>query len=496
MRTIAFTALLLLTVCATARAQYAQEEEPSLGEVARETRRQHQAAEEARKAAAAQREAAASVKSSVQSAPQSVPKSASKSAAIVTESPVNLKEVPLAVHSSSPKQSNVAKMLLKLNPTVSTETSVIEAKPIPVPVLHLPRGKHLPPIVQPALPGASTATADSVAYVVFSGTKASRPDAETNPESPMGTLSNPKIVDDDEAEYIAQARDLLRSERFAELDRMAASARTRKARIAGSVWQLTSFYKAVGWPRSGGDITKEEWQTHLARLQRWEKALPQSVTAIVALAQSYVNVARTTRETHWIEFANSGKLAKTELSKIPTLQDDCPHQYAVALQLAALDGWDKETASELFEEAFQNEPEYYPYYREYATYLLPRWRGQPGDVAQFANSILPRLPGQQGSIVYFEIGSVLACNCGDDNTLSDLSWEKIKEGYASLELLYGSSLEERNRYLFMAAHLKDKPAAQQVVEEVKANWNPAIWGVRSFFEQARAWATHGSDEGR
>jgi hypothetical protein len=483
MRPFAILMLSIFAVCGTALAQYAQEDEPSLGDVARQSRQRHAALEVTKHATEKARQPDAAL------------------AATAARPLPPLKQVPLAVRTVSPAKTNLATMLAKVRPSVPTEAVAMDVqpfavpKPIEIPVLHLPKAVYLPPIVQPALPEASRATAEAVQFAVARHALA-LPDPEVNLASPAGTILNPKIVEDDETEFMARARDLLRDQKFAELDRMAAAARKSKTRISGSTWQLTTFYMAVGQPRSGENIAPEEWTTHVARLQSWEKAMPQSVTAAVALAQTYVNITRITRMTHWSEFTNSARLAKVELSKIPALNEQCPHQYSVALQLATLDNWDKQTTSALFEEAFENEPEYYPYYRDYAAYLSPRWHGQPGELAEFANAIMPRLPGQQGTIVYFEIASVLACNCGEDNSLADLSWEKIKEGYASLELLYGSSLEERNHYLFMAAQQKDKRVAQQVAEEVKTNWNPTVWGARRFFEDARAWALRGGDEGQ
>jgi hypothetical protein len=59
-----------------------------------------------------------------------------------------------------------------------------------------------------------------------------------------------------------------------------------------------------------------------------------------------------------------------------------------------------------------------------------------------------------------------------------MSWSKNKQGYATLNRLYGLSNLNRNRFAFMAFVEQDQPAAQQALQE---NWTAL--GSRSVAQQ-------------
>jgi hypothetical protein len=128
-------------------------------------------------------------------------------------------------------------------------------------------------------------------------------------------------------------------------------------------------------------------------------------------------------------------------------------------------------------------------YREYANYLQPKWYGEEGDAEQFADEISKRIGGEEGSFIYFEIASLLNCgSCGDGREALKLSWPRIKEGYAALEHLYGTSDLKMNRYVSMAAKAGDKSAARETFLHLGARWDPSVWGRRAKFDAARLWA--------
>ena len=46
---------------------------------------------------------------------------------------------------------------------------------------------------------------------------------------------------------------------------------------------------------------------------------------------------------------------------------------------------------DLFDRATKFEPEYFPLYRDFANYLLPKWEGEPGDATAFAKAAADRV---------------------------------------------------------------------------------------------------------
>jgi hypothetical protein len=162
------------------------------------------------------------------------------------------------------------------------------------------------------------------------------------------------------------------------------------------------------------------------------------------------------------------------------------------MQMVAIaQGWDKTQARELLEQASASEPGYYHYYREYANFLQPRWYGEEGEVEAFAEEISNRVGGQEGDFLYFEIASLLACQCDPDkNALQNMSWPKIKLGYAALEQLYGVSDLKRNRFASMAVKAGDKPAAREALADIGDNWEKSVWVSSAKFQNAKTWSTN------
>ena len=79
---------------------------------------------------------------------------------------------------------------------------------------------------------------------------------------------------------------LLKQEKFKELDCLADAARSGQAKFPGGMWILHNLYAGLDQP-TRQHATEIDWRNHLARLERWVAAMPNSITARVALAQSY-----------------------------------------------------------------------------------------------------------------------------------------------------------------------------------------------------------------
>jgi Domain of unknown function (DUF4034) len=314
------------------------------------------------------------------------------------------------------------------------------------------------------------------------------------PKTPVATTA---VAEDDERVYTNKIRGFLAQEDFNELEQAALNARATKGRLSGGVWRLYRYYEVVTEPVGGENASAADWAEHLERLKRWEKLQPLSVTVQVALAQTYLNLgwhargsgpAMEVSEDGWKAFENSMRLAKAALKKADETKDRCPHLYEVALQIAITEGWSRKEASSLFEEAIAFEPAYYHYYNSYASYLQERFYGEKGEAVQFAEKSADRFGGKPGAFLYFELASVLCGHPDSEIEVQQMNWDRIKEGYAAMEALYGTSLLKQNRFAFLASRAGDKATTQHMLLQIKTNWNPSVWGQRRLFEQARLWA--------
>jgi hypothetical protein len=327
--------------------------------------------------------------------------------------------------------------------------------------------------------------------------------ATDHPEAASSALQNPTqqttapvVTNSPEVDrFIDQAKALLMREDFAELDQMADAVRSSKARFPGGGWKLSRFYEAVK-PNGGGYQTDADWKNHIELLQRWTAARPQSITPRVALAEAYLRYAwaargagyaNTVTDQGWQLFQERTDQATKVLADAASLPSKCPHWYELMQEVAQAKGADKSQQRAIFEKAIEFEPLYFAYYQRYAIVLLPKWGGEPGDTGAFAEEIYRRVGGKEGAYLYFEIASNLCGSCGDFSAAA-FSWQKLQEGFAALEELYGLTPLKLNRFAFLAATYADKAVAAKAFLRIGSNWEPTIWGSRARFESERSWA--------
>jgi len=320
------------------------------------------------------------------------------------------------------------------------------------------------------------------------------------PAKPTVRLANSSALSAaSENDYWFQMASALVEKRFDDLEKAAREARTGKARLPGGVWKLYKFYDAVEMPYKRQNATAAEWTAYFATLKDWIAAYPESPTPRIALGEGYISYAWAARghgyadsvsEGGWNLFNERVSKAQEMLIKAAQLKEKDPFWFEAMQTVALAQGWDKAQARELLDQAVASEPGYYHYYREHANFLLPKWYGQEGEVATFAEEVSNRVGGQEGLFLYFEIASVGVCQCQDDKaSLSNLSWPKIKQGYVALEKLYGLTNLKNNRFAYMAYSADDKAAAQLALSRIGENIDPSVWRNRMTFQAAKAWAT-------
>jgi hypothetical protein len=295
--------------------------------------------------------------------------------------------------------------------------------------------------------------------------------------------------------YKDSIAELLREEKFEEIDCIADSARSGKKKFAGGMWKLHNVYAGLDKPRK--HATEEDWRVHLARLERWVKARPESITARVALAQAYTSFAwdargggysNTVSESGWRLFGERLDKAKAILDDAFALRTKCPEWYLVMQHIAQGQGWEREQATALFQQAIAFEPSYYYFYRMQADYLLPKWHGEEGDSEKFAADSADRIGGSKGDILYFQLAVTMRCICNEEQELGTMSWPRIQKGFADLEKEYGPSLLNQNYLAGLALKANDPVVADTVFRRIGENWDEETWGTESYFKQSKDWA--------
>jgi hypothetical protein len=339
------------------------------------------------------------------------------------------------------------------------------------------------------VPAWSQAAVPAPALSVVDGLRA---DTATDPEAMQ--------------EYEVAVRQLLNDGNFSELDRVANLDRTNKLKFAGGVWKLYVLHQGLKTPAEGTYAPDEAWDKHLSALTTWADANKESVTARVALAEAltnYVaklqNAAKNRRE----DRAQKGPDALARIRQVQHLRDlvlkeasklntKCPHYYFVKLEIE--ERRDRESGDEQFEEAIAFEPTYFPYYRLHAVFQRTEWDGDRGQAEKFADEISKRVGGKQGAALYFEIAAALTCSPSVRHfQKAELSWDRIRDGYAALEELYGHSVYKTNQYAYLAVRYDKTAVASEILKRLGDAGDEYTWGSRTLFGYMRDWAVAPSD---
>ena len=325
--------------------------------------------------------------------------------------------------------------------------------------------------------------------------------SEPAPKIKLAThkIPSPQTPLQTESEFKYEIVGFLSRDEYDHLEREAKDDRQGKGRLVGGVWRLLIFYEALTNPYSHPHETDADWSAHIEIIKRWNSLHPESATARIALAGSYVNYAwfargqgyaDTVSKDGWDLFAERFQLAKTALLEAARLKDKCPYWFELMQMTAVAEAWDKASAKEIFERATAFEPSYYHFYREYANYLQAKWYGEEGEAEAFAEQIPDHIGADDGDIVYFEVASLLACQCQSEKpSLEGLSWPRAQRGYVALRQHYGVSNIKLNRFALMAYSADDRFEANQAFTAIGEDWDHTVWRNQQTFENAKTWAT-------
>jgi hypothetical protein len=306
-------------------------------------------------------------------------------------------------------------------------------------------------------------------------------------------------IDSQEArEFRVTVRQLFNAGSFAKLENIAETARSEKSRFRGGAWKLNVFYATVQGP---GSLTSADsvWEAHIARLSQWAAAYPASATPHVALARAYIRYAwkargmgyaKTVTDKGWQLYRSRMQQARATLEAAQAVSAKDPRWYRSMQDVALAQRWPRAQVDQLLESAIAAEPNYYYFYIAQANFLLPRWYGKTGEAEAFAQSIADRIGGQEGDAIYFRIAEDMDC-CGKRDRLPALSWDRIKEGFAALESLYGSINYQRNVMAYLAVRNKDQEFAARMFVRIGDDWNQDVWGSKANFDSRTVAAPEG-----
>ena len=201
---------------------------------------------------------------------------------------------------------------------------------------------------------------------------------------------------------------LLMAKKFAQIDKIAREIRVSKKRFVNGKWALNRLYDGLTTiyaTKSEPFETDALWKERIELLKSWKQKFPESATARIALADTYVGYGWFARGTGYLNTVSEENLrllneritlAENELFEARSLIEKCPQWYKEKLFLAMANGAPEAEFEALFDEAISVEPNYFPYYSIKSENLKPKWGGSSKKWQEFLNSI-PDILAQHNS---------------------------------------------------------------------------------------------------
>jgi len=285
----------------------------------------------------------------------------------------------------------------------------------------------------------------------------------------------------------AQVTALVAKSDFDALEDLEFKLRTEKSRTPAGRWELHEFYSGAGSVK------------HVAKVEAWKKAKPESVAPRIALASIYRQQAWHARgsgyadsvtEQMWTEFHRLLKLAWKELIEAEKLAEKDPELYVLRIITAMGMDKSKEDILAILDKGVGLEPGYYDLYEAAAIALLPRWGGEVGDVERLAREMMPRTQSTDGDGLYARIAMVSMNYVGVDEFILEMQfeWPLLRKSFYDLRERFPNSNHIPNQFCRFAGYHNDKEAAREMFGVIAANPDKAMWGGDEPFARWQAWA--------
>lgn len=294
--------------------------------------------------------------------------------------------------------------------------------------------------------------------------------------------------------------ELLQKKDFDAIENIANNARERKERLVGGYWKLDSIYDGLTSIYSESpeqEITDQTWKDRIELLNNWKKESPNSITARVALALTYMNYGWFARGFGYanavadedITLLNERlSMAEKELVEAKSLNVRCPRWYREALFLGMATGTDRTEFNKLYEEAINFEPNYLQFYLVKSEYLTPKWSGQSGDWERYVNSLpdeLAKLKTDETDIIFFVVVvSKLRDPSVDLNSIIK-SRDRIYKGFNDLENKYKSDKKRINQCAYINFVTANTSGAKWAFTQIGDDWDKDVWGNKEMFDSMK-----------
>jgi hypothetical protein len=296
----------------------------------------------------------------------------------------------------------------------------------------------------------------------------------------------------DKVDFCIDVQAKFRDKRFDELDRMGQELASLEDRFVGGEEKVGRFY----WSMAADGCTSSFCEAqpvqpaNIRRIEEWLDRSPASLVAKTAMATNWYFHAWVGRGCaefedvtfeRWQQFYDRMRTARSYLSDFDLR--DSPASYVIMLDILRQTGGPRTEIDALFDEGRSAFPGMIILTAAYARAVDPSWFGEEGELEWLAESQLRGSGGDIGQIAYGVVAEQAAEYNGyqDFFTKTGLSWDKIKESFATRKRVYGLSVHDWNAYCYIALAASDREACREAYANFAPHWDPTVWQDQSVY---------------
>lgn len=299
--------------------------------------------------------------------------------------------------------------------------------------------------------------------------------------------------------YCSRVQAAFTREDFAALEATAAAARSLTVHLRGGKAELQVFYESfarVACNQTYIYLNEDTGRVRTAIAEHWLGRQPNSVTARIASAMVWGQFAWAGRgrgyandvsQEQWSTFADRIKRAAQFMRNVDPNGD--AQAYLVLLQLARDLNVPRPQIDTIFLRAREHFPSYLGYYADYASILLPKWFGQPGEIAGYLQSLLATPGGDLGAMAYARAAERLSFDMGSSDIYRDtgLVWADLRHGFDLREKGDGLDKHAWIGFCYYAVMAGDRETAREAYRHISHIDEWPVGGTHQFFLTVLPW---------
>lgn len=309
-------------------------------------------------------------------------------------------------------------------------------------------------------------------------------------------LSAAELADRDELKLKVERYFL--SERFAELDELAALYRMTEERTNSGLWKLAIFYRGISQLADIAIKDEQHWHRLKVKAEKWIARNPESPTALIAkgmILSGYAwhyrggSWAREVPKEAWKHFKENLIVADHYMSSVKAKASIDPHWYTAYVNIKKGLGENKVDFKRFIKEGLDRYPDYYALYTAAIDFLSPRWHGDDAEVERFANQAVARTRESEGVGFYARIYWYVAYHQYNERIFQDslVAWDKMRRGIFDVIALYPDQWNIQN-FAFYACLANDRGMTKVMFEKIRGPIIEDAWRAKGAYKRCKDFA--------